>query len=368
MGIRMVSLSEGQLKLQEDDDYFQKFSFKNGQEYGLRFATPKDAKNISSMFREIYNYKYITPTVYNTELLKNDISKPNKLWVLSDLLENHMTVGCALVEKERYIAHAGSLIVKKDFQGNGITTKMAAAGLITVTKMPQFKDVLRLNIEVRAPKAKVQTAAQNAGAIPFSIIPAYINFGDKRNFEFTDNNPCPPQHEESAVLYSMIFRNLWKKRDNNVYLLDNEDLIFVYKYIRNQAKKMKNDTLILKKAKKNKELELYGVSKDYNMANVQLFGYIKEKSLKNLLDTYKNWRIILWKIPTTENGISSMSLALKKGFKVLGYDIGFNNINWTLFDSIILAYYPNGNYILSDINCIDSIKPLFNRLKQQFKT
>ncbi|MFX1379825.1 MAG: hypothetical protein ACFFA4_12115, partial [Promethearchaeota archaeon] len=64
----------------------------------------------------------------------------------------------------------------------------------------------------------------------------------------------------------------------------------------------------------------------------------------------------------------SMSLALKKGFKIVGYDIGFNNINGTLCDSIVLVYYPNENYNLSDINCIDSIKPLFNRIKQQFIT
>ncbi|MFX1569641.1 MAG: hypothetical protein ACFFCV_14875 [Promethearchaeota archaeon] len=362
----MASLSKSQLKLQKEDAYFQKIVFRDGQEYGLRLATPKDAKNVSQMFREIYNYKYINPTVYDIELLKKDISKPNKLWVLSDFLEKKLTVGCALVEKERYIAHAGSLIVKKDFQNRGITSKMAAAGLIQVTKMPQFKDVLRLNIEVRSPKTRVQTAAQNAGAIPYSIIPAYINFGDKRNLEFTDKNPCPPQREESAILFSMIFRNLWKKRDKNVYLLDNEDLIFLYKFVRSQTKKMSDDIIILKEDKKSKGYELYGVSKDYYMANVKLYGYIREKSLKNLLNLYNNWRIVLWKIPTTENGISSMALALKKGFKIVGYDIGFNNVNWTLFDSIIFAYYPNGNWNLSDVNCIDTIKPLFNRIKQQF--
>jgi len=259
--------------------------------------------------------------------------------------------------------------VKKDFQRRGITTNLAAAGLLKVTKMPQFKEVLRVNIEVRAQLTKVQTSAQNAGAIPYGIIPSHIKLADNRYFDIDNNNSCSTQNGGfSTVIYSMIFRNLWKKRNKNVFLLDNEDLIFLYEYIRNQAKKMKDDTLILKKEKKRKGYELYGVSKDYYLAQVKLFGYIKEKSISNLLKTYKNWHIILWRIPTTENGISSMSLALKKGFKVVGYDIGFNNINWTLFDSIILAYYPNDNYILSDINCIDSIKPLFNRIKQQFIT
>lgn len=362
----MAVISKKKLILQEDDAYFQKFLFKNGKEYGLRFATPKDAANISFLFKESYNYEYPYPVVYDIKLLKNDISKPNRFWILSDLLENEVTVGCALIEKERYIAHAGRLIVKKNFQRQGITTKMAAAGLIIVTKMPQFKDVLRLNIEVRALLTKVQTSAQNAGAIPYGIIPSHLNLGDNRHFDVNDNNPCPPQKEESAVLYSMIFRNLWKNREKNVFLLDNEDLVFVYEYVRSQVRKMKDDTLIPKRENKNKGYELYGVSKDYYMANVQLFGYIKEKSITNLLKTYRNWRIILWKVPTTENGIASMSLALKKGFKVVGYDIGFTNIKRTLFDSVILAYYPNGNYNLSDINCIKAVKPLFNKVKEQF--
>lgn len=365
----MATIIKKGLDLQEEDAYFQKSKFKNGQEYGLRFAIPKDATIISSLFKESYNYEYPYPYVYDIELLKKDISKPNKFWVLSDLLENNVTVGCALVDKERYIAHAGCLIVKKDFRRQGITKNLAAAGLLTVTKMPQFKDVLRLNVEVRAPLNQVQTSAQNAGAIPYGIIPSHIKLTDNRYFDINDNKPCSPQNEEfSTVLYSMIFRNLWKKRDKNVFLLDNEDLIFLYEYIRSQAKKMKDDTLILKNKKRSKGYELYGVSKDYYLAHVKLFGYIKEKSLNHLLNTYRNWRMILWKVPTTENGISSMSLALKKGFKVVGYDIGFNNINWTLFDSIILAYYPNGNYVLSDINCSDTIKPLFNRIKKQFIT
>ncbi|MFX1380358.1 MAG: GNAT family N-acetyltransferase, partial [Promethearchaeota archaeon] len=326
----MATITKKRLALQGEDAYFQKFIFKNGQEYGLRFATPKDAATISSLFKETYNYEYPYPYVYDTNLLKNDISKPNKFWVLSDLLENNMTVGCALVDKERYIAHAGCLIVKKDFQRQGITTNLAAAGLITVTKMPQFKDILRLNTEVRAPLTQVQTSAQNAGAIPYGIIPSHINLADNRYFDFDDNNPCSAQNEEfSTVLYSIIFRSLWKKRDKNVFLLDNEDFIFLYEYIRNQVKKMKDDALILEKEKNNQGYELYGVSKDYYLSHVKLFGYIKKKSISNLLRTYKNWRIIFWKVPATKNGISSMSLALKKGFKIVGYDIGFNNINGT---------------------------------------
>ena len=363
----MAILSKEKLILQEDDVYFQKFLSKNGEEYGLRFATPKDAKNISTMFREIYNFDYINPIVYNIKLLKKEISSPNKFWIVGDYIEKKEPAGVALVEKERYIAHAGSLITRKKFQGLGITTKIAAAGLITVTKMPQFKEVLRLDSEVRGPQIKVQAVAQNAGQVPYSIIPGYINFGDKREFEVNDHNPCPPQHEETAIIFSMIFRNLWKKRYKNVFLLDHEDLVFFYKYMKSKCKGMKDDVLYLEKGKIDEGNELYGVSKDYYNAIVKIYGYIKAKSLKNLLKVYKNWRIIICKIPATQNGIHSMKLALEKGFKVVGYDIGFYNDKWTLFDSIILAYYPNGNHNLFDVNCLDSIKPLYNRIKNQFQ-
>ena len=366
----METTFKEKLILKEEDVYFQKFLSKDGQEFGLRFATPKDAKNISKMFKEIYNYEYINPIVYDDTLLKKEISDPNKFWVVGELIENKIKeiAGVALVEKERYIAHAGSMITRKKFQGLGVTTKIAVGGLITITKMPQFKDVLRLDSEVRGPQIKIQAVAQNAGAVPYSIIPAYINFGDKREFEVDDNCPCPPQHEETAIIFSMIFRNLWKKRDKNVVLLDNEVLVFFYKYMKSKCKRMKDDILYFEKGKNNKGYELYGVSKDYYNAIVKLYGYIKEKSINNLLKVYKNWRIILWKIPTTHNGVQSMKLALEKGFKVLGYDIGFNNINWTLFDSIILAYYPLGHHNLLDVNCLDSIKPLYNRIKEQFKS
>ena len=90
---------------------------------------------------------------------------------------------------------------------------------------------------------------------------------------------------------------------------------------------MQYDILILENDPKNKDYELYGVSKDRFMGIVKFYGYIKEKSLNHLLKTYNDWRIILWRIPTTKNGISSMSLALDKGFKIVGYDIGFININ-----------------------------------------
>ena len=339
---------------------------KNGEEFGLRLATPDDAKSISNVFKEIYNYQYINPCVYDIELLKRELLRRGNFWFVGDLLENNEISGAGLVEKNRYIAHASRMVVKKKFQGIGLAAKMGTAGIISATKMPQFKDVLRLDGETRGMKIGAQKLIRNAGAIPYGLVPAYLNYGDKRKFLNDNNNPVPALQEEAAILYSIIFKTLWKKRAKKVYLLDNEDFVFFYDYVKKISNKMNKDVLIFQKSKKSKGYELYGVSRDFYGGRFNLYGYIKEKSLNNLLKTHNNWRIILWRIPTTQNGIYSMSLALEKGFNIVGYDIGFSNVNWTLYDSVIMAYYPNGGSHVLNVKTFDENRPLLSKIREIF--
>ena len=102
------------------------------------------------------------------------------------------------------------------------------------------------------------------------------------------------------------------------------------------------------------------------MGIVQLYNYINEKSLKHLLKTYRDWRIILWRIPTTNNGLSSMALGIDLGFNIVGYDIGFPNLNWSFSDSVILAYYPNGGSQVLNVKCLDANRPLLNKAREIF--
>jgi hypothetical protein len=357
------TLSKKQLLQQENNYYFQKFVSRRGDEYGLRFGKPQDAEVILEIFKEIYQYNYAYPQVYNIDYLRKELSKQNNFWFVGELIENKEIAGAGLLSKKRYIGHASQAVVKKKYQGQGITSKIGAAGLITTTKMPQFKDVLRIDSEVRGLKIGAQKLFHNARAVPYGLIPAYINFGDKRNFNIDDGTPIPPLREEPAIFYSIIFKNLWKKRDKTVYLLDNENIIFFYNYVKQMSKKMNQDIIVTENGKNKKAYEMYGVSKDIYEGRVNLYGYIKEKSLKHLIKTYKNWRIIIWRIPTTKNGISSMALAVDKGFKCVGYDIGFNNINWTLFDSAIFVYYPNGVQLV-DLQCLSEIEPLGRKVKK----
>ncbi len=359
-------ISKKESILQGENVYFQKFVAKNGEKYGLRFGEPKDALEISNIFKEIYGYDYVNPIVYNIDLLKKNILKKNNLWFVGELLETKEIAGTGLIEKERYIAHASKAVTRKKYQGLGVTTKIGAAGIITVSKMPEFSNILRLNIEVRGPEIRAQKLVENAGALPYGLVPAYTNYGDKRNFYVDDKNPYPPNKEEAAILYSIIFRELWKRREKTIYLHDDDDYSFFYDRIRIRCKKMKGDDVFYVKGRKNWGHELYGVSKEYYEGILNLYGYIKEKSLNNLIKTYDNWRIILWRVPTTQNGLHSMALAIEKGFKVVGYDIGFSNVNWTLYDSVILAYYPNGSSQALEVNILDGNKPLLNKIKEQY--
>ena len=352
---------------QKKDAYFQKFIAKNGEEFGLRFATSHDTKAISMIFKEIYDYNYAYPIVYDIPHLRKELSKKNKICVVGESIDNKEIAGMGLIETKRYIAHASQLIVKKKYQGLGITARLGAVGLIHLFKMPQFKNTLRLDCETRGTQIRAQKAIRNAGAKPFSLIPAYINWGDKRFLGIDDNKPVPPIQEEASIFYSIIFKNLWNKREKEIHLLNNEDIIFFYENAKVMSRKMKKDVLILENGRKNKKYELYGVSKDYYEGRVNLYGYIKEKSLNHLLKTYRDWRLLIWRIPTTKNGITSMSLAIDKGFKIVGYDIGFNKIDWTVFDSVIFVYYPNGFQSL-DVDCLDEAKPLVKKIKELFSS
>ncbi|MHA2035846.1 MAG: hypothetical protein ACW98X_05395 [Promethearchaeota archaeon] len=361
----MAVLGQKDLIFDEELTYFQKFITKNGDEYGLRFGTPNDAKAISMIFKEIYEDEYIYPLVYDTNLLKRELADKNNYWFVGESLDNKEIAGTGLIKKNRYIAHAGQAVVKKKYQGLGVTTKIGAAGIITCTKMPQFNDTLRLDSEVRGSR-RIQKLIKNAGALPYALIPAYLNYGDKRHFKVDDNNPFPARRQEAAFLYSIIFKKMWNIREKKIHLIDNEDFIFFHEFVKSYTKKMKNDELIFLKGKKDKGYELYGVSKDYYDGIVNLYNYIQEKSLENLIDTYRNWRIILWRIPTTPNGVNSMALALEKGFNIVGYDIGFNNMNWTLNDSIIMAYYPKGGSQVLKLEYLEENRPLFNKIREIF--
>ncbi|MHA2184298.1 MAG: hypothetical protein ACXAAI_04785 [Promethearchaeota archaeon] len=350
----------------EGDIYFQRFISKQGREYGLRFGTVKDVQEISTIFKEIYNYDYLTPSVYDLNQLRQSILEENNLWFVGEDLEKKEIAGTGLIKKKRYIAHMSKAVVKKKYQGLGVTSKIGAAGIISVTKMPQFNEVLRLDSEVRASQLGIQRLVENANAIPFAFVPAFFNYGDKRKHSSDDNTPYPSKREESAFLYSIILRNLWKKRTSEINLLDNDDFAYFHRFVRGYNRKMKNDDLIFGSGKKEKANDSYFVSRNKYDGIVNLYGTIHEKTLKNLLKSYKKWRMILWRIPTIQDGIHSMDLAIKKGFNLLGYDIGFHNVNWTLHDSVIMAFYRNRNVVECKVNCLDGIKPLFNKVRDLF--
>ena len=120
--------------LQEDDRYFQKFTAENGEEYGIRFGTPNDAKIMSTIFKEVYGYNYDNPFVYDINLFKKELANKDNFWFIGEVIKNKEIAGGGVIEKKRYIAHAGKAVVRIKFQGLGVTAKIGAAGIIKVTK------------------------------------------------------------------------------------------------------------------------------------------------------------------------------------------------------------------------------------------
>ena len=259
----MAVIGKKDLILQEEQTYFQKFISRNGKEYGLRFGIPNDANAISMMFKEIYGYKYINPLVYDVDYIKQEIRKPNNFWLVGELLDTREIAGVGLIEKKRYIAHSGKGMTRKKFQGKGVTTKIGAAGLISITKMPQFKDVLKIDTEVRGPEVRAQKLNQNAGAIDYGLIPAYINLGDKRHFKISDNTPFPPKQEEAAFLYSIILGN-FNEKQRNLSGKKVSEAIEVYK---KENGKYPNDLKLVKNLITNKNILLSLHMQDMYLSN-----------------------------------------------------------------------------------------------------
>ncbi|MFW9785131.1 MAG: hypothetical protein ACFFFB_22815, partial [Candidatus Heimdallarchaeota archaeon] len=97
------TLIKKQLLQQENNFYFQKFVSRHGDEYGLRFGKPQDAEVILEIFKEIYQYNYAYPQIYNINYLKKELSKQNNFWFVGELIENKEIAGAGLLSKKRYI-------------------------------------------------------------------------------------------------------------------------------------------------------------------------------------------------------------------------------------------------------------------------
>ncbi|TFG26752.1 MAG: GNAT family N-acetyltransferase, partial [Promethearchaeota archaeon] len=216
--------------------YFESFKDNEGFEYGLRFGIEDDAEEISKMFIEAYGYNYLYNMVYEPSELKNKLSDPNNFWFICEHLDSRQIAGVGLMQKRESIIYIGKMIIKQKFQKKGIARVLGSRGIMTCLNKPEFKESYKLYTEARTEEINAQKMMERIG-IPYAFIPEFINFGDRRMFDFSKGEPFVDGEKESALLFIIPFERLWQDRETKIYMPKNEDLLYFYNYIKSYNKK-----------------------------------------------------------------------------------------------------------------------------------
>lgn len=332
----MSSLQENRNNL----NILTKFTAKNGQEYQACYANENHAESIVELFKDVYHWNYLYPFVYFPEKVKAKIKKPNQIWCIATPIESDEVVGLSVIKKNRISLHVSKVNIKKKYQGRGIGSGLGANAFTAIIGKPKFRDIKRLESDVRATNLNSQKFIEKTGSKPYGFIPNYNNYDDKRKYSPNNLEPFTNGRIEPVIMYASRFNTFWNMRDKNITLFDNEDILFHYDVARSNNRKMKRDNLIIK-INDDFELDQYYIEEDFYKSCVKFEGFICKDTLNDLLKKYNNWNVIEWKIPVNKSGLNSQKIALDNGFVVLGYDSG-SILYKKLQDTLLVGKFPNG--------------------------
>ncbi|MFX0070953.1 MAG: hypothetical protein ACFFAO_07680 [Candidatus Hermodarchaeota archaeon] len=240
---------------------------------------------------------------------------------------------------------------------------METKGALIYFSLPKNKDILRINTDARAVNIKSQQLAKNIGMIGYGFIPNYNNYSDKRSYNPSIDMPFSTGRIESVIMYCKPLKNFWKKRQKNIFLLNNGDIFYFYEYIKRTNRMMKKD-IITKMNESFESFENYKIKNDFYKSVLLIEGCLQEKTLIKLLKKYSKWNVIEWRIPASIKGLDSQRIGLKHGFKIVGYDPGSYLEDEHLEDTLIYCYFPNGinNSQFKFLNIFDDYKEMVNKV------
>ncbi len=263
------------------------------------------------------------------------------LWLIIENIDSKESAAIGLFEKrDDYTIYMGKLCVKNKFHKMGLSSVLGGHIINHLMEVPGSKSILRFDCDVRADIMPSQKFLEKASAKPYGFIINYNNFTDKRNYDIFSKSPIIDGKLGSVVLYAIYLDNLWKKRNNNIYLINNEDIIYYYNEIVNLNREMYKDNVIMER-RASINCESYTISMDFYKAIIKIEGYLLENTLLALLKKYADWNVIEWRIPANEKGLASQEIALKNEFIISGYDPG-SIIHDKVEDTILFCFYPRG--------------------------
>ena len=349
----------------KEKKYIGEFEAKKDQrKFGVRFATPKDAKSISDIFVDAYEYDYLYPKVYSEDELGKSIEKNQKstntfvkkeMWGIAESLdEKHETAAICLVErKNEFSLYAGKTVVHNRFRGMGMGKGLGVSSLLNVLNMPENKDVVRLDSDVRSSQQNSQKMVEATGSIPYGFIPNYNNYADKRFHDPITGKPFTDGRKESVVLYVAPIHNFWKIRSRSITLFYNEEIKSFYEAIKISNRKMKKDEITYHNFPPTDVQNKFDVEEDKFKGTILIHGYMDQSAIDATLEKYTKWNVIEWRVPTTESGIASQKLALENRFVISGYDPGSYKLeDGQLVDTLVMCTFPNG-VELTQFECVE---------------
>jgi len=137
----------------------------------LRYATEKDAEEITKVFKEVYDNTYPYKQMENISDIQSMIRSPNNYWIIFTIKPD-IVVGCQGVrlDFENKIGNIFGFAFRKEFQQKVEISTASIASV--VVPMHQFKDrINRWFAEVRSSFSSVQYIAKLTGLSPVGFLP-----------------------------------------------------------------------------------------------------------------------------------------------------------------------------------------------------
>jgi len=279
--------------------------------------------------------------------------------------ETEFCGGGAISIENPTTANMVKLLILPKFRGKGLLSEMGIKGVLNIFRTPQFESILRVNTETRASLRNTQLSMRNQGSKPYAFNPIYANLGNRIYLNKKEEKPYIKGETLPIIYYQRALNNFWDRRSKVVYLLNNEDILFFYEYQVKNNRYMKKNDLLITVEDPNYKIHDIEIKQNFNFGAVNMSGYLHNIFIKMYIKKFKKWRYIDWRIPTTEEGIQSMKLAIENGFKVIGYDVGsYLARDGTLHDSVFLAYFPKRIKLNPNepLDIIKKNKPLIDKV------
>jgi len=350
---------------------------------GLRRATKNDCFQITQLYIENYGYNYIDPMVYDSFLLAEHLSNQNNIWIAGENIINNELVAISLIEIQNNIAFSSKTIIKKTYRGLRLSSLLSFNSVKMLINEKLLENCIKIDSVVRANQIGAQKLSESAFGIAYSFIPINYILTDKREDPKKGsilNNKNILSNEivfESVYSYFAILPKFLESRVKDVYLLENDLMLFFYKFLysfrRSMRVVMKDDyleTVKIVPEKISSDIEDMDIKINFYNSFVQIRGLLSRNRIRHLLKKYSIFRIILWKIPTTLEGTYCMDVALDLGFKIVGYDMASIKLrNMHGYCDSIIFFWSNQKIVKADFYNVQTTqknKALFEKISQQF--